>query len=64
MPWAQVAVLTVLHVGLRFGQAARVDGTLENLLSCPGRTLGDYVRDHVGLWLRTPLSKRCALSTG
>lgn len=49
-PWAQVAVQTVLHVGLRFGQAASVDPTLEPLLGCASRTLGDYFRDHRELW--------------
>lgn len=47
LPWAQVAVQTVLHCGLRFGQAERVDPTLEQLLSRRPRSLADYVRDHV-----------------
>ena len=32
-PWAQAGVQTVLHVGLRFGQAERVDPTLAQLLA-------------------------------
>jgi hypothetical protein len=43
-------VQTVLHVGLRFGQAARVDPTLAPLLAHRPRTLADYLRDHVELW--------------
>lgn len=52
LPWAQVAVQTVLHVGLRRGQAELVDPTLERLLGRPPRTLADYIRDHVHLWTR------------
>ena len=50
MPVAQVAVQTVLHVGLRFGQAARVDDTLTRLVGRRGRVLSDYFRDHAHLW--------------
>jgi len=50
MPLAQVAVQTILHVGLRFGQAEAVDKTLADLLTHPARTLRDYVRDHRELW--------------
>lgn len=50
LPWAQVLVQTILHVGLRLGQAEAVDPTLASLLGRPGRTLGDYVRDHGELW--------------
>lgn len=46
----QIAVQTILHVGLRFGQAEAVDPTLATLLGRPGRTLRDYARDHVALW--------------
>lgn len=50
LPWGQVVVQTILHVGLRFGQAEAVDPTLASLLGRPGRTLGEYVRDHAALW--------------
>ena len=50
MPWAQVGVQTVLHAGLRLGQAERVDPTLERLLVRPPRTLRDYFRDHRNIW--------------
>ena len=52
MPAAQIAVQTILHVGLRFGQAEPIDPTLARLLGRPGRTLTDYVSDHVATWSR------------
>jgi len=52
MPWAQVGVQAVLHAGLRFGQAERVDPTLERLLGHRPRSLADYFRDHRKLWER------------
>lgn len=50
LPLGQVLVQTVLHFGLRFGQAARVDPTLERLLERPGHSLRDYVRAHASTW--------------
>ncbi len=50
LPVAQVAVQCVLHVGLRFGQAATVDPTLRELLGRPPRTVADMVRDHASVW--------------
>lgn len=50
LPLAQRLVQTVLHVGLRSGQAETVDPTLERLLGRPPRTFEDYVRDHRRLW--------------
>jgi uncharacterized protein YbjT (DUF2867 family) len=52
LPWGQALVQAVLHVGLRFGQAETVDPTLETLLGRPGRTLGEYVHDHAGMWMK------------
>lgn len=49
-PWAQAVVQALLHVGLRFGQAADVDPTLPRLLARPARTLAQYISDHRGLW--------------
>ena len=60
MPVAQVAVQTVLHVGLGFGQAARVDDTLTRLLGRRGRVLADYIRDHAYLWSAKTLDGRRA----
>jgi len=51
LPLAQVLVQTLLHVGLRYGQAEVVDQTLERLLGHKPRTLQEYVRDHRSLWL-------------
>jgi uncharacterized protein YbjT (DUF2867 family) len=50
LPAGQIAVQTILHMGLRFGQAESVDPTLEALLGRPGRTVLDYVRDHAATW--------------
>lgn len=50
LPWGQALVQTILHVGLRFGQAEVVEPTLGGLLGRPPRTLEDYVRDHADLW--------------
>jgi uncharacterized protein YbjT (DUF2867 family) len=50
LPWAQALVQTVLHVGLRFGQAEAVDPTLARLLGRAPRTVVDYIREHPGLW--------------
>lgn len=50
LPLAQVLVQTVLHVGLRFGQAETVDDTIARLLGHRPRTLETYVRDHRSLW--------------
>ena len=54
LPMAQVAVQTVLHTGLRRGDAEAVDPTLPRLLGRPGRTLEEYVREYANLWERTP----------
>lgn len=53
MPMAQILVQTLLHVGLRFGQAEAVDNTLAKLLGHSPRRLHDYVRDYRDLWLKT-----------
>ena len=50
LPLAQVAVQTVLHVGLRFGQSEKIDATLERLLGRRPRTLATYIRESVELW--------------
>lgn len=51
LPWSQIGVQTVLHVGLRFGQAATVDPTLGRLLQRPPRPLAQYVEEHRARWL-------------
>lgn len=52
LPLAQVLVQTVLHVGLRFGQAEAVDSTLPRLLGQAPHYLRDYIHDHRELWLK------------
>lgn len=48
--WAQAVVQTILHIGLRFGQAERIDPTLARLLGHPARSVADYIADHRDLW--------------
>jgi uncharacterized protein YbjT (DUF2867 family) len=50
LPWMQVLVQTVLHVGLRFGNAAHVDPALGRLLGRPPRAIEQYVTEHLTLW--------------
>ncbi len=50
LPVAQILVQTLLHTGLRRGQAEVVDPTMERLLGSPGRTLEQYVRDYRTTW--------------
>ena len=50
LPAPQVLVQTILHTGLRRGQASRVDPTLAALLGHPPRTLQEYVHDHRTTW--------------
>jgi uncharacterized protein YbjT (DUF2867 family) len=50
--FAQALVQTVLHVGIRFGQASDVDPMLEQLLRRPPRSVADYIADHRSLWAR------------
>ena len=49
----QAVVQTILHVGLRFGQAETVDPTLERLLGRRPRDVEQYVRDHRDLWTKS-----------
>ncbi len=51
LPLTQVLVQTVLHAGLRRGQAEVVDRTLPRLLGRPARSLEEYVHDHRGVWM-------------
>lgn len=50
LPLGQVLVLTVLHLGLRRGDAQYVDPTLAALLGRAPRTIADYIADHAALW--------------
>lgn len=53
LPLAQIAVQTVLHTGLRRGDAETVDPALPRLLGHPGRTLEQYVAEHATTWTRS-----------
>ncbi|UWZ59711.1 NmrA family NAD(P)-binding protein [Dactylosporangium aurantiacum] len=53
-PLTQALVQTVLHTGLRHGQAEQVDPTLPRLLGRPARTLEQYIGQHRHLWSASP----------
>ena len=50
LPVPLILVQTILHTGLRRGQAETVDPTLARLLGHPPRTLAEYVHDHRSVW--------------
>jgi uncharacterized protein YbjT (DUF2867 family) len=43
-------IQTILHAGLRFGQAEEVDPTLGQLLNNPPNTVESYIQDHASIW--------------
>lgn len=51
LPIGQVAVLTLLHVGLRFGQGKAADGDLRGLLARSPGSLRTYIHDRRATWL-------------
>jgi uncharacterized protein YbjT (DUF2867 family) len=50
LPAVQAIVQTVLHVGLRRGDAEKVDPTVENILGRPASSLRHYIERHAALW--------------
>ena len=50
MPWMQIVIQTVLHVGLRRGDAERVEPTIERVLGRPPLALQDFIERTVGTW--------------
>jgi uncharacterized protein YbjT (DUF2867 family) len=52
LPVPQRLVQTILHTGLRRGDAEQVDPALAHLLGRPPRDIADYITDHVDLWRR------------
>jgi uncharacterized protein YbjT (DUF2867 family) len=46
----QTIVQTILHAGLRFGQAEEIDPTLEQLLNQMPNSVESYIQDHVHIW--------------
>lgn len=47
----QSIVQTVLHVGLRFGQAEEVNPTLGKLLNEKPNNIENYIQDHTDVWI-------------
>lgn len=50
MPAMQVAIQTVLHAGLRRGDAEEVEPTVERILGRRARTFAEYARDGASIW--------------
>lgn len=50
LPLTQAAVQTILHMGLRFGQAEAVDPQLGQILGRPPHTLREVVRRNLSRW--------------
>lgn len=53
LPWTQALVQTVLHTGLRRGQAQTVDPTIARLLGRQPRTIEEYIHEHRDTWATT-----------
>lgn len=54
LPLPAVLVQTVLHLGLRKGDAQEVDPTVSHLLGHPARTLRHYVEQNAEVWRVNP----------
>ncbi|MBL8680418.1 MAG: NAD(P)H-binding protein [Myxococcales bacterium] len=52
LPAGAIAVQTVLHAMLRFGQGATLDPTAARLLRRAPRSIGEYVRDNAAVFRR------------
>ncbi len=50
MSWMQIAVQTFLHVGLRGGDAERVEPTVKELLGRPARSMREYIERSAAAW--------------
>jgi uncharacterized protein YbjT (DUF2867 family) len=50
MSWMQIAVQTILHAGLRRGDAEEVEPTVEQLLGRRPRSMTEYVQDAASVW--------------
>lgn len=48
---SHAAVQTMLHTGLRRGDAEAVTSTVAGLLGRPARPLSEYIADHINLWM-------------
>lgn len=50
LPWMQILIQTILHRGLRGGDAEAVDPTVEKVLGRPARSMRDYVDAASARW--------------
>lgn len=50
LPVPQIVVQTILHAGLRTGDAEDVTPDVGDLLGRPPRSIADYIDDHLDLW--------------
>lgn len=50
MSFTQIGVQTILHYGLRRGDAEAVDPTIEQVLGRPARSLHSFIARHAALW--------------
>lgn len=50
LPWPQIAIQTILHVGLRRGDAEKVDTTVAEILGRPPQSLREYVERAASTW--------------
>jgi uncharacterized protein YbjT (DUF2867 family) len=53
LPAGAIFIQTILHVLLRFGQGAKYDTTLEQLLGRPARSIETYIRENAAIWKRS-----------
>lgn len=53
-PRGAIAIQTVLHFLLRFGQGAGVAPDLEKILGRPGGSIAQYIADNSRLWAKPP----------
>jgi len=50
MSWMQTFIQTILHVGLRRGDAESVHSTVEQVLGKRARTMAEYIQDNACIW--------------
>jgi uncharacterized protein YbjT (DUF2867 family) len=50
LPKGAIVIQTILHALLRFGQGAKYDATLEQLLGRPARSIETYIRENAAVW--------------
>ncbi len=50
MSWLQIVIQTILHVGLRGGDAEKVEPTVEALLGRPPHSMQQYIERSIAIW--------------